>query len=84
MASVVNIGFNRQRKIKEVNHGLHGETRNGHGSKSVSYVVNIGLLVYYFTGVISITRNESGFVVRLGRGLSAVAAGAGLNSAVGI
>lgn len=38
---------------------------------------------YFFTGAMSRILNESGFGERLGLGLSAVAAGAGLNSAVG-
>ena len=38
---------------------------------------------YLLTGAISSILNESGFGERLGRGLSAVAAGAGLNSAEG-
>lgn len=44
----------------------------------------IEYLYYFFTGAISRILNESGFGVRLGLGLSAVASGAVLNSAVGI
>lgn len=39
--------------------------------------------LYFFTCATSSTTNESGFIALLGRGLSAVAAGAAINSAPG-